>query len=56
MDFLDIATAQIMLISGMMLGPIAVLFVLFPFNPLHASQAELQKKNMYVVATGDIFG
>ena len=40
---LDLEPAQIKPISVMNFGPFALLFVPFPFYPLHASQAGPQK-------------
>ena len=47
--FLDLETAQIEPILVMIFGPIALLFVPFPFYPLHASQAEPQKASQICV-------
>ncbi len=41
--FFNLETAQIEPILVMIFGPIALLFVPFPFYPLHASQAGPQK-------------
>ena len=41
--FFDLETAQIKPILVMLFGPIALLFVPFPFYPVHASQAGPQK-------------
>ena len=60
--FLDLKTTQIEPILVLIFGPIALLFAPFPFDPLHASQAEPQKTShpcvllLQVASLGDLNG
>ena len=47
--FLDLETVQIEPILVLICSPVALLFVPFPFYPLHGPQAEFQKTNQICV-------